>query len=89
MKKLEISQPEKAWEKQGVLKVFMQCALEPGVVQAEIVNPPVISLSNSPAPHIEVNDTRGKKHKRAQSSTRLGNPLGYRDDLMHQGPVRR
>lgn len=89
MKKLEISQPEKAREKQGVLKVFMQCALEPGVVQAEIVNPPVISLSDNPAPHIEVNDTRGKKHKRAQSSTRLGNPLSYRDDLMHQGSVRR
>lgn len=83
MKKLEISQPEKAWEKQRVLKVFMQCALEPGVVQAEIVNPPVISLSDNPAPHIEVNNTRGQKHKRAQSSTRLGNLLRYRDDLMH------
>jgi hypothetical protein len=77
VKKTEIGQPKKAWEEQRVTIVFKQRALEPRVVQAEIVYPPEIQIRHSPAPQIKINDTRDKKDERRQSGAYLGSPLGY------------
>src|SRR4029453_7645288 len=84
MEKMEIGQPKKAWEEQRVTTVFKQRALEPRVVQAKIVYPPVIRLCHGRAAQAEINDARNKKDERRQSSAYPDSPLGYDGKFIHR-----
>jgi len=76
VKKTEIGQPKKAWEEKRVTIVFKQRALEPRVVQAKIVYPPVIQVRYSPVTQAEVYNARHKKDKRRKNGAYLGSPFG-------------